>query len=67
MFLVVWGRLSNPTLYHFDRISESAVGFPQSFPIFNSHLSIGEDGWHPESYILPLLSPGLMNFFEPCL
>ncbi|KAL9617026.1 MAG: hypothetical protein Q9160_008143 [Pyrenula sp. 1 TL-2023] len=39
-------------------------GFPNSFPIFQTHLSSGEGALHPDSLVLPLLAPGIQDIQE---
>ncbi len=40
------------------------LGFPQSFPIFQTYLSSGESAAYGDSVILALLAPGLQNIEE---
>ncbi|KAL8746895.1 MAG: hypothetical protein Q9190_001160, partial [Brigantiaea leucoxantha] len=42
-------------------------GFPQAFPIFQTHLSSGANARFPDSQILPLLAPGLQDIEEGIL
>ena len=49
------------------RVTLSLVGFPQSFPIFQSYLSSRESSQLSESMILPLLAPGLQDIEEGLL
>jgi len=42
----------------------SCIGFPQSFPIFQSHLSSGNSAQFPGSMMLPFLAPGLQDIEE---
>ncbi len=43
------------------------IGFPQAFPIFQTHLSSQKDLRHADSVILPLLAPGLQDIEEGIL
>lgn len=40
------------------------LGFPQSFPIFQTYLSTGESAKHTDSVILAFLAPGLQDIEE---
>ena len=40
------------------------IGFPQSFPIFQTYLSAGESAKHADSVILTFLAPGLQDIEE---
>ena len=42
-------------------------GFPQSFPIFQTHLSSQKFSRHGDSIVLPLLAPGLQDIEEGIL
>lgn len=42
-------------------------GFPQSFPVFQTHLSSQRFSRHADSVILPLLAPGLQDIEEGLL
>lgn len=43
------------------------LGFPQSFPIFQTYLSSGDSAAHGDSVILALLAPGLQDIEEGIL
>ena len=72
MFIVVWGEYQYLTrwqrLWRKNACQYAnlfiIVGFPQSFPIFQTYLSTGESPRHPNSVILALLAPGLQDIEE---
>ena len=43
------------------------IGFPQAFPIFQTHLSSQRSSKHTDSIVLPLLAPGLQDIEEGIL
>ena len=43
------------------------IGFPQAFPIFQTHLSTGPDATYPGSVIIRLLAPGIQDIEEGIL
>ena len=65
MYIVVWGK------FYQDHVSRQPcsehLGFPQSFPIFQTYLSSGQSQQLEDSYILPLLAPGLQDIEEGIL
>ena len=68
MFIVVWGK-SVTSLYHIGGLllNNGFIGFPQAFPVFQTHLSSQQFSKHADSVILPLLAPGLQDIEEGIL
>ena len=68
MFIVVWGK-SVTSSYRIGGMSLNYgfIGFPQAFPVFQTHLSSQKFSKHADSVILPLLAPGLQDIEEGIL
>ena len=68
MYIVVWGKVLDQKIALVTSVStddlSNIAGYPQSFPIFHTYLSSGETAKHPDSVVLPLLSPGLQDIQE---
>ena len=67
MYIVVWGRFHDSSSHHSSEIDAFGLGFPQSFPIFQTHLSIGPQAQYPSSVLIRLLAPGIQDIEEGIL
>lgn len=68
MFIVVWGKLVASQNYIGGMLLNLGfIGFPQAFPVFQTHLSSQKFSRHADSVILPLLAPGLQDIEEGIL
>ena len=68
MFIVVWGKsVTSWRCIEDQNLIFGFKGFPQAFPIFQTHLSSHRSAGHADSVILPLLAPGLQDIEEGIL